>query len=87
MEELEELKKEKERYFASRTREMEDFNAQVENFAVGCGMHVEKLKNQMEEVTYLFVICLFSQYIVHIITRQVLVEFMYVCMFAITMLF
>lgn len=51
VEELEELKKEKERYFASKTREMEDFNAQVENFAVGCGMHVEKLKNQMEEVT------------------------------------
>ncbi|KAA8519487.1 hypothetical protein F0562_013743 [Nyssa sinensis] len=47
VEELEELEKEKEKLYDLKSREMEEFKAQVENFVVECKMRVQELRNIM----------------------------------------
>ncbi|KAL8097307.1 hypothetical protein AgCh_030443 [Apium graveolens] len=49
-EELEELDKEKERFFASEMKEMESFKANVAKFAEESGTEIQELKNHTEQV-------------------------------------
>lgn len=55
VQELEESEKEKERYFAFETKEMEDFKAVVAKFAVESRRDVQELKNQVEQLKSSFV--------------------------------
>lgn len=52
VQELEELEKENETYFASEIKEMEGFTAEVAKFDVESRREVQKLKNQVEQVNY-----------------------------------
>lgn len=48
--ELEELEKEKENYYVSQRREMEDFRAEAEIYGVNCCLQLEELKSRASEV-------------------------------------
>lgn len=50
MQELEELEREKDKYFVSETKEMEGFKVELEKFAVESRKQVQELKNQVEQV-------------------------------------
>ncbi|CAL5412497.1 unnamed protein product [Camellia sinensis] len=52
---LVELEKEKERFYGLKRREMEEFWAYVENFAVDCRMEVQELRNRVNELKSSFV--------------------------------
>ncbi|KAF5944611.1 hypothetical protein HYC85_018688 [Camellia sinensis] len=52
---LVELEKEKERFYGLKWREMEEFWAYVENFAVDCRMEVQELRNRVNELKSSFV--------------------------------
>lgn len=52
VQELEELEREKERYFASEIKEMESFKAEVVKFADESRREVQELRNQAEQVNY-----------------------------------
>ncbi|KAM7500682.1 hypothetical protein LguiA_025096 [Lonicera macranthoides] len=54
VEELEELEKEKQRYFGSKTHEMEEFRARVKDFTAECHTRVEELRNCMKELKSTF---------------------------------
>lgn len=67
MEELEELEKEKQRYFSSKTHEMELFRARVEDFTAECRMRVEELRNRMKEVWSLYPISSYNyEYLINL---------------------
>ncbi|XP_074335209.1 uncharacterized protein LOC141672491 [Apium graveolens] len=55
VQELEELEREKERYFASELKEMEGFKAEVEKFADQSRKEVQELRNQAEQLKSSFV--------------------------------
>ncbi|KAK4358955.1 hypothetical protein RND71_021184 [Anisodus tanguticus] len=50
VEDLEEIEKEKERYYSLQTGEMEEFRDQVENFLVECQVQVEELRSHVNEL-------------------------------------
>ncbi|KAK3010841.1 hypothetical protein RJ639_011520 [Escallonia herrerae] len=55
VDELEELDKEKDKYFASKTREMEEFRTQVEKFGGECRRSVEVLRYVVMELRSTFI--------------------------------
>ncbi|GMP71872.1 hypothetical protein CsSME_00030123 [Camellia sinensis var. sinensis] len=55
---LVELEKEKERFYGLKRREMEEFWAYVENFAVDCRMEVQELRNRVNEMRKLTIFIL-----------------------------
>ncbi|KAK3016278.1 hypothetical protein RJ639_007350, partial [Escallonia herrerae] len=55
VDELEELDEEKDKYFASKTREMEEFRMQVEKFGGECRRSVEELRNLVMELRSSFI--------------------------------
>ncbi|XP_017215420.1 uncharacterized protein LOC108193304 isoform X2 [Daucus carota subsp. sativus] len=52
VQELEELEREKDKYFVSETKEMEGFKVELEKFAVESRKQVQELKNQVEQDDY-----------------------------------
>ena len=50
MEELEELEKERDRFYELKICEMKEFKENVEKFVVECQMRVEELRNTVKEV-------------------------------------
>nr|XP_017215415.1 PREDICTED: uncharacterized protein LOC108193304 isoform X2 [Daucus carota subsp. sativus] len=55
VQELEELEREKDKYFVSETKEMEGFKVELEKFAVESRKQVQELKNQVEQLKSSFV--------------------------------
>nr|GLL30191.1 spindle assembly abnormal protein 6 homolog isoform X1 [Ipomoea trifida] len=54
VEELEELEKEKQKYYASESKEMDEFMEQVENFALECQVQIEELRSHANELKLIF---------------------------------
>ena len=50
VEELEELEKERDRFYELKIYEMKEFKENVEKFVVECQMRVEELRNTVKEV-------------------------------------
>lgn len=50
VEELEELEKERDRFYESKSCEMKEFKENVEKFVVECQMRVEELRNTVKKV-------------------------------------
>ena len=50
VEELEQMEKEKEWFYDSKRRQIEEFHGQVENFVVDYQIQVQKLRNKVSEV-------------------------------------
>lgn len=53
VEELQELEKEKQKYYASENKEMDEFKEQVGNFVVECQVQIEELRSHANEVSQL----------------------------------